>query len=109
MPKLAIVLQTHFDCLDLQFQSGVFVNHHQRSRMELQCRKRVHMIDSSFDTLLQSESFVRASDNNHNFSRIEHCLHAHCKRHLGNLRNVVIEESGIGAYCVFCQCLDSSS
>lgn len=97
----------HLHSLDLQLQRRILINHNHRMWMQLQTTQRPHMIDTSLDALLQRQRLVYPRNNDNHFPRLQHGLDTHRQSHLGNLLEIVAEESTVGDDGVISERLDT--
>lgn len=70
LPICARGLRTYFDRLDLQLQSGVFVDDDHWVWMGLEAGQSPHVIYTAFDASLQSQCFVCAGDDDDDLARL---------------------------------------
>lgn len=67
------------------------------------------MVNASFNALLQGLSFVYASHDDDNLSRIHNGLDADCQCSARHLGQIIVEEAGVGKDGVVGQGLDSGA
>lgn len=61
---------TYLDRLDLQLESGIFINNNHWVWMKLEAGQRPHVIYTAFDASLQSQCLVCAGDDDDDLSRL---------------------------------------
>ena len=83
------------DSLHTKFQSGVFIADDHGVRVHLEARDGPHMVDTFFDALGESEGLVATVDNDNNFTSIHDGANTDGESSLGDLGDIVIEETRV--------------
>ena len=89
----------------LQFVGGIFVTNDNGMGMLLQAADGPHVVDRLFDSVTKGAGFVMAIDHNHHLLGIHHCAYTDGQSGLGNLIDIIIEETTVGDDGIGGQCL----
>lgn len=108
--KLVVVgWESYLYGLDLEFESGIFVDDNHGVRVQLQAGQSPHVIDTLLNASLQSKRLALAKNNDNDFASLENSLDTDSQGHARDLVDVIAEESRVGENSVVSQSLDTSS